>query len=169
MANRTKAETTTDSRTRLCYGISLEEVAEMRKKQGNKCAICEREFGTDKANSPHIDHEHSSGWVRGLLCTTCNTGLGCFKDDIQKLQRAVEYVISNAVPTEFDIYAARQSQRRKFPRFSPEERERRKSFMTGNTWRNGLTPWNKGKEWGEATRQKMSESAKRRWSAGQVE
>ena len=127
----------------------------MRRKQDGKCAICGRLFGKDKANSPHIDHEHFSGWVRGLLCTICNTGLGCFKDNIENLQKAIDYVIDGAVPPEFNIAAARESQRRKRPHYSAEERKRRSQLAIS---------LNTGRKWDESVKKKMSESAKR-WQA----
>jgi hypothetical protein len=159
-----------NSRLRCTYGISPEELVKLIEKQGNKCAICRVVFGTEKKNSPHVDHDHSSGWVRGVLCTGCNTGLGNFGDDPNHLTNAADYLISNAPPTEFNIHAARQSVmiHPSDPRkYTPEERERRRQLMLGNKWRQGVPAWNRGKEWDADTRQKMSESAIRRWSVGE--
>lgn len=59
------------------YGITVERVEEMRIAQGNKCAICADEFSNEKKGKKlHIDHCHSSGVVRGLLCQKCNLHLG---------------------------------------------------------------------------------------------
>nr|WP_284290868.1 ubiquitin-like protein Pup [Angustibacter aerolatus] len=52
------------------------------------CPICRRSLG----ERPHVDHDHVSGAVRGLLCFTCNAGLGNFADDVARLRRAIEYV-----------------------------------------------------------------------------
>lgn len=56
------------------------------KAQPQSCCICGR------TDSLCMDHCHSTGQVRGLLCPMCNTGLGCFADDIQRLQAAIRYL-----------------------------------------------------------------------------
>lgn len=60
--------------------------------QEGKCAIC----GILENDAPHkklsIDHDHTTGDVRGLLCSTCNTALGGFRDDIKNMQKAIEYL-----------------------------------------------------------------------------
>ncbi len=43
--------------------------------------------------TPHIDHDHSTGKVRGLLCSCCNTGIGMFKDNPDVLDRAAFYLV----------------------------------------------------------------------------
>lgn len=167
MPNKTRAEVTKNSRIRTFYGLRPSEPEDMAQKQGGVCAICLRPFGCDKMTSPHIDHDHSSGWVRGILCNACNFAIGNFEEDIDRMQRAIDYLISNATPTEFNIGAARAAVRihPADPRkFSPTERERRKKLMEGNTWRQGLPAWNKGKQWDDATREKMSAAAKSRWA-----
>lgn len=62
------------------------------KRSVSHCEIC----GTDKPggrfNNWHIDHDHDSGIVRGVLCALCNTGIGMFRDDPELLLRAVEYL-----------------------------------------------------------------------------
>lgn len=56
--------------------------------QKGKCAICGHKL--KKAN---IDHCHVTGLVRGLLCAACNRALGRFRDDLKRLQAAVEYLL----------------------------------------------------------------------------
>jgi hypothetical protein len=54
------------------YGITMEEFERMLFEQDNKCAICKQEF----IKTPHVDHDHKTLKVRGLLCSNCNVGLG---------------------------------------------------------------------------------------------
>lgn len=70
------------------YGITVEEFARMEATQGFTCAICPEPLGP----SPHIDHCHTEGHVRGLLCSSCNLGLGHFRDDIEALSSAIRYL-----------------------------------------------------------------------------
>ena len=63
---------TRNSRIR-AYGISPETYYEMLQKQGNECAICKAK-STRRAMA--IDHDHTTGKVRGLLCDGCNMSLG---------------------------------------------------------------------------------------------
>ncbi len=75
------------------YGISPEQYAEMLGKQGGRCAICGGlEPGGFGGQSFAVDHDHVTLKVRGLLCFSCNTGLGHFKDNAELLRRALEYL-----------------------------------------------------------------------------
>lgn len=71
------------------YGLSLIELEEMRKRQKGKCMICRNNM---YGKNEHIDHDHVTKKVRGLLCNTCNAGLGFFKEDLVNLYRAIEYL-----------------------------------------------------------------------------
>lgn len=72
------------------YGLTEEEFNTMLKNQGHKCAICgTTDWGRP---SPSIDHCHTTGKVRGLLCNNCNRALGLFKDNPETLKRAAEYL-----------------------------------------------------------------------------
>lgn len=73
------------------YGITLLQYEEMIKLQENKCSICDKISNS----SLHIDHNHSTGKVRELLCTNCNTGLGQFKDNIEFLESAIKYLVKH--------------------------------------------------------------------------
>ena len=79
------------------YGVTVGDVEALRVKQGNRCAIC----STHADDIPHksfahnplvIDHDHKTGEVRGLLCPTCNAGLGHFKDGVHLLASAITYL-----------------------------------------------------------------------------
>lgn len=80
------------------YDITLEEQEKMLRDQDNKCAICGKEiflFGSSKNLTAHVDHDHKTGKVRGLLCQECNTGLGKFMDNTDYLLSAVSYLKKN--------------------------------------------------------------------------
>lgn len=72
------------------YGITVEEAEALLKSQGGKCKICRR-----KPKMQHIDHCHKTGTVRGVLCGPCNTGLGHFGDDPDRLKAAAAYLLSS--------------------------------------------------------------------------
>jgi hypothetical protein len=79
------------------YNISLEHYEQMLKAQDGKCAICLREESSRHNLSKEIkelsvDHCHTTGKVRGLLCTNCNFGIGKFEDCPELLQKAIEYL-----------------------------------------------------------------------------
>jgi len=77
------------------YGITAEEYYDLLQRQNYKCAICEStdvNNGRVSSNKMFIDHCHTSGEVRGLLCSKCNQALGLFNDDTSLLQRAIEYL-----------------------------------------------------------------------------
>lgn len=78
-------------------GFSWDEYQAKIIVQGGRCGIC----GTDKPGNKrvktwHVDHCHKTGEIRKLLCHSCNTGLGHFKDDPSILQRAADYLHSFA-------------------------------------------------------------------------
>ena len=73
------------------YGITLAEYDAMLEKQDYKCAICGNEDEVEGRRLA-IDHCHSQGHVRGLLCGKCNRGLGLFYDKPELLQNAINYL-----------------------------------------------------------------------------
>ena len=77
-----------DSTLKARYGISLAEHDEMLLAQNKVCAIC----GKPSSKPFHVDHDHVTAKVRGLLCFKCNSGLGMFCDDISVLRAAIEYL-----------------------------------------------------------------------------
>ena len=72
------------------YGLTFEQFEMMQDQQEGKCWICHTGFS--EVLLPHVDHDHATGEVRGLLCFFCNFGLGNFKDNVEALLRAVEYL-----------------------------------------------------------------------------
>lgn len=86
------------------YSLTVDQLREMAGLQLGKCAICLQLLDisntvTNKAT--HVDHCHASGKVRGLLCNHCNRLLGGARDDIDILQRAIEYLTNNPLPGEY--------------------------------------------------------------------
>lgn len=69
------------------YGLTLEQWGDMLSNQKGCCAIC-----SCSMTSPNVDHCHETGRVRGLLCATCNGGLGMFKDCVPLLEKAIIYI-----------------------------------------------------------------------------
>ena len=79
-----------DQHLRRNFGIGTPEYEQLLAAQGGRCAICER--GPRKGSSLHVDHDHETGDVRGLLCFRCNGGLGQFAEDSDRLIDAAEYL-----------------------------------------------------------------------------
>jgi hypothetical protein len=75
---------------RRTFGISSDEYDAMLESQGGVCAICGRP--PRKGSSLHVDHDHETGCVRGLLCFRCNGGLGQFAESPERLVEAAEYL-----------------------------------------------------------------------------
>ena len=78
------------------YGITDADLAAMKRAQDNKCYLCGSEgFLIGKNNHDErlvVDHYHSTGKVRKLLCHNCNRALGLFKDNPELMRRAADYV-----------------------------------------------------------------------------
>ena len=70
------------------YGITEQDVTNLKLLQDYKCAVCLE----DISNRFHIDHDHVTGKVRGLLCHLCNVGLGSFRDTTEFLESAIAYL-----------------------------------------------------------------------------
>lgn len=70
------------------YGLTSEKWDEYLNNQKGMCAICKSKF----TKRPHIDHDHKTNKVRGLLCNTCNWGIGNFKDSVDILLNAISYL-----------------------------------------------------------------------------
>jgi hypothetical protein len=74
------------------YGINADEYDVMFAEQDGKCAICGTEQAAGRYGVFHVDHCHKTGRLRGLLCSSCNHGLGQFRDDPAVMRLAAEYV-----------------------------------------------------------------------------
>ena len=79
------------------HGISLREYEAMLEKQNGVCAICGKPEMTEirgKVINLAVDHCHKDKNIRGLLCISCNRGLGLFKDSIETLELAIKYLVN---------------------------------------------------------------------------
>jgi hypothetical protein len=72
------------------FTLSFDDYKAWLNKHKNLCFICNRPDQTGIALA--VDHNHSNGKLRGLLCGHCNTGLGLFKDNPNLLQKAIDYL-----------------------------------------------------------------------------
>jgi Autographiviridae endonuclease VII len=85
------------SHLRLAFGLTLEDYDSLLKAQGGKCAICGAEESWAKSSGDGsrllcVDHDHSTGRIRGLLCAPCNNLLGMAREDATRLRRAAVYL-----------------------------------------------------------------------------
>jgi hypothetical protein len=69
------------------FHLTVEEFEKIKQFQDSKCAICQRPM-----KQPNVDHRHTDGLIRGLLCMTCNKGLGYLKDNVENLLRTISYL-----------------------------------------------------------------------------
>lgn len=76
-----------DRNFKMRYGISLHERNQLLRSQQNKCAMCGRELG----RFPHVDHNHATGKIRGMLCAYCNSGLH-FIENMDFFESAIHYL-----------------------------------------------------------------------------
>lgn len=81
------------------YGMLLEDYDALLRSQNGKCAICSVPEPGGHNNRFHVDHDHISLQVRGLLCHHCNKGLGQLKDSVAVLSNAITYL--NNAKTQF--------------------------------------------------------------------
>lgn len=87
------AESMRFSQAKIRYGIDKSEYLALLIAQDNKCGICRGDLNLDKHTC--IDHDHSTGEIRGVLCSSCNKGLGFFKDSIDLLEASISYLENN--------------------------------------------------------------------------
>lgn len=76
------------------YGITAAKFAEMLLAQGGKCACCGNQFALEgkKIDRPCVDHNHSTGEVRSLLCGRCNLAAGNVQDSSQRAEQLAAYL-----------------------------------------------------------------------------
>jgi hypothetical protein len=72
------------------YGMTLEDYERMFEAQAGVCAICSE--ARPEERTLHVDHDHETGMIRGLLCFRCNNALGDFDEEYELFQRAADYL-----------------------------------------------------------------------------
>jgi hypothetical protein len=87
------------------FGMTIEQYDAMLEAQGGGCFICGRPPREDI--SLHVDHDHFTGKVRGILCFCCNNALADFQDDPELLRKAAGYVSWHASQEEVELARAR--------------------------------------------------------------
>lgn len=79
-----------DNELRKRYGISYEHYRSMREAQAGLCAICR--FPLAGGRKEHLDHSHTTGEVRGILCRHCNHALGHVRESVDTLRGMIAYL-----------------------------------------------------------------------------
>ena len=89
-------DTIRDGKLKASFGIGLEDYNKLLASQDNVCAICKQTETTlsvsGNLKALAVDHCHTTGKVRGLLCQKCNQALGLFNDDVERLSSAIKYI-----------------------------------------------------------------------------
>lgn len=94
-------ETQRGKKLRLRYGIGEQEFDELLARQDGLCAICFTDEPGGKHDEFHVDHDHESGSVRGLLCFNCNVAIGLLNDDAHVVEAAAAYLRAARSGTNF--------------------------------------------------------------------
>lgn len=84
-------ETTRNKHLRDMYGLTREQYDALLAEQGGGCAVCKADKASGKG-SFHVDHDHDTGAVRGLLCHHCNIAIGNAGDDPARLRALADYL-----------------------------------------------------------------------------
>lgn len=79
-------------RIKYMYGLSERQYATILERQSGLCAVCFKP--PEPGTLLRVDHDHSTGQVRGLLCGPCNTGIGMLGDSYDRLRSAMRYLAS---------------------------------------------------------------------------
>lgn len=81
-----------NTKLKQAYGLTHEQVEEMKRLQDYKCYVCSKEESEAGSKGLVVDHNHTTGQVRKLLCGPCNTALGLLNEDIGIFTSLIEYV-----------------------------------------------------------------------------
>jgi hypothetical protein len=90
-AARKKAE----KRGYLPFACTPEQYLELWKRSNNRCELCGTHESETQQGYLCVDHCHETGKVRGVLCGSCNSGIGMFAENTELMQKAIEYIVKN--------------------------------------------------------------------------
>jgi len=79
------------------FGLSKSQYDAILKYQGSMCKICDMHISKCGSKGLAIDHDHSTGMIRGLLCVKCNSAIGLLKEDMRIMKRAIDYLSRKSV------------------------------------------------------------------------
>lgn len=74
------------------YGITVEQFNSLLDQQRGCCACCGCDLGLLESKYVHVDHDHVTNEIRGILCANCNRGIGLLKDSVVVLDKARAYL-----------------------------------------------------------------------------
>lgn len=83
-----------EQRLQYYYGISIEGKENLLKDQEYKCKSCGYDLKNEKPYHIHLDHDHKTGKIRGILCRSCNIALGLMEDNPEKIMSLYNYILS---------------------------------------------------------------------------
>jgi hypothetical protein len=86
-----RRKTERDRHRQVNYGITPSEFGVIFAAQGGRCAACRTPL-VERAKGTHLDHDHSTGALRGILCRDCNTAAGLLKDDWRRVRALSQYL-----------------------------------------------------------------------------
>jgi hypothetical protein len=96
----------------------------MLSEQNKCCKICSKEF--KRGVNAHVDHDHDTGEVRGLLCLNCNTGIGKLGDSPQRCVNAAIYLLTTGETTTENFELARKMKELELPEKPKSENKQSK-------------------------------------------
>ena len=74
------------------YGLTPEQYKMILKRQKNKCTVCPTKLSKLSSKEIHIDHNHKTGKVRGILCQKCNLALGLLLESVNIIKSLLNYI-----------------------------------------------------------------------------
>jgi hypothetical protein len=88
------------SRLPRLYGLTTDEYYDLLAFQSGVCMVCSKKCKSGRALA--VDHDHKTGKIRGLLCASCNQGIGHLKDDPELCALAADYLLGRLMPLRKD-------------------------------------------------------------------